>query len=126
MKLLLDTHVLVWWWNDPARLSKAAHAAIGKESNQVLISAGSCYEIDYKRDKSDELNRLPRSLEDAVLTEGFEWLAITPRHATEAACLPRHHRDPWDRLLVGQARIERAVLVTADSWISAYGVQTLW
>jgi PIN domain nuclease of toxin-antitoxin system len=126
VRLLLDTHALVWWLNDPAKLSARAAAAVSEPGNEILVSAVSCYEIELKRLRSEELQRVPESLEQAVQDEGFTWLSVGPRHMVEAGRLPLLHRDPWDRILVAQTKIERATLVTMDSWLAPYGVRTLW
>lgn len=126
MKLLLDTHAIVWWLSSPQVLSRVAFAAIGDEANEVLVSAACGYEIEIKRDRDETLRRVPEQLHETVIAQGFIWLPISAEHAVTAARLPLHHRDPWDRILVAQATEQDAVLVTCDGRISAYDVSTLW
>lgn len=126
MKLLLDTHAIVWWLSRPEALSRVALAAIADRSNTVLVSAASAYEIEIKRSRDATLARIPETLQDAVLTVGFTWLAIDAAHGIAAAKLPLHHRDPWDRILVAQAAAEDARLVTCDRQLSAYDATILW
>lgn len=126
MKLLLDTHTLVWWLVFPERLSPKAHAAISNGDNRVLVSAVSGYEIEFKRSRDSVLSAVPWDLEKAVVNEKFEWLALDARHTIQAGRLPPHHRDPWDRTIVAQGLMEDAALVSSDGWFAAYGVRTIW
>jgi PIN domain nuclease of toxin-antitoxin system len=124
--LLLDTHAIVWWLCSPQALSREAFAAISDKDNEVLVSAACGYEIEIKRDRDDTLRRVPEGLHDAVVKQGFLWLPIGADQAIDAARLPLHHRDPWDRILVAQADDQDAALVTCDARIGVYGVPTLW
>ncbi len=121
MRLLLDTHVLIWWDEDKP-LSAEADAAI-REAAQVYVSAVSGWEIAIKT----SLGRLRprRTVEDAVFESGFEALPIRLFHAAEVATLPWHHRDPFDRLLVAQALTERLTLVSRDDVFREYGIKLL-
>ena len=123
MKLLLDTHVLLWWTAGADRLATPAADAIRDPGNAALVSAASVWEIEIKRAKG--LLTTPDDLLDQVAASDFDLLAIDARHATAAARLPAHHRDPFDRLLVAQAVAEGAALVTADRALAAYGVPIL-
>lgn len=100
MKLLLDTHAVIWWLARPEALSRVALEAIGDRSSIVLVSAASAYEIEIKRHRDATLATSPEALYDAVVATGFTWLPIGALHASAAAQLPLHHRDPWDRILV--------------------------
>lgn len=126
MRLLLDTHAFVWTMTNRALLSSRARTAIADNDNDLLVSAVTAYEVDYKRGSSPDLARLPFDLDLARRTLRFDWLALSQSHATAAARLPRHHRDPWDRMLVAQAMAEEAVLVTVDERVRRYGVPVLW
>jgi PIN domain nuclease of toxin-antitoxin system len=126
VRLLLDTHTIVWWLCAPEVLSRWAFAAIGERDNEVLVSAACGYEIEIKRDRDEMLRRVPERLYETVLAQGFTWLPIGADHAISAALLPMHHRDPWDRILIAQAMDQVATLVTRDVRISAYDVSTLW
>ena len=120
-RLLLDTHALLWWLADDARLGRSARRAIA--DNETFASAVSGWEIAIKR----ALGKLqaPGDLEGHVEAEGFKPLPITFRHTERLDALPRLHDDPFDRLLVAQARTEGLVLVTNDARIRRYDVQTL-
>lgn len=122
MNLLLDTHALLWWLADE-ELSAPARAAIADPDRLVAVSAATVWEISIKR----QLGKLeaPNDLLDAIAASGFEPLDITIGHADAAGALPPHHRDPFDRMLVAQARAEGLAIVTRDPAIEAYGVDTL-
>jgi PIN domain nuclease of toxin-antitoxin system len=126
MRLLLDTHVLVWAASAPRRLSERARDAIQDATNERLVSVLSIYEVLYKREASPDLSALPEDLRELTDPLLFSWLEVTDRHAETAARLPRLHRDPWDRIIVAQALNERLTLVTADDALSAYGAPILW
>jgi PIN domain nuclease of toxin-antitoxin system len=121
--LLLDAHALLWWLGDNAELGSQARAAIADPLNDVLVSAAIVWEIEIKR----ALGKLeaPDGLVDALEPAGLGSLPITLRDAENAARLPDHHRDPFDRMLVAQAQRLEAVLVTRDDVFSAYGVDAL-
>lgn len=126
MKVLIDTHVLIWWLTDPDRLSTHAFELIDDPANTVLVSAVSGYEIELKRPQDAVLQRLPPDLEEALRSEGFEWLAPSAGDMIAAGRLPRHHRDPWDRILVAQALRASLPVVTADRSFRDYDAPVLW
>ncbi len=124
MRLLLDTHVLLWWLIDTPELSKAARDAITRPDALVHVSAASVWEAGIKA----ALGRLDLNgvdLADEIEPNGFTELAISARHAAHAAALPRHHDDPFDRLLVAQADLDDLTLVTADTPLKRYDVDLL-
>lgn len=123
MNLLLDTHALLWWLTDDARLSPAARAAVVKGSNVVVVSAASAWEIAIKaaRGRLDA----PGDLSDAIARYRFRPLAVTIGHALAAGELPPHHRDPFDRMLIAQAIVEGLTVVTRDPDFEAYGISLL-
>lgn len=123
MRVLLDTPALLWWLADDPRLGPAARAQIADGETQVLVSAASAWEIEIKR----ALGKLqaPLELAGALARNGFEPLAIGVEHAILAGRLPPHHGDPFDRILIAQARSEHCVIVTKDAAFQAYGVATL-
>jgi PIN domain nuclease of toxin-antitoxin system len=123
-RLLADTHALLWWLSDDPALSGAAREAIADPSNDVLVSAASIWEIAIK----GSLGKLtvPDDLPATISAEGFEWLPVRPEHAWEVRSLPLHHRDPFDRILVAQARVERLPIVTGDPRFGAYAVDVRW
>lgn len=122
MRLLLDTHVVLWWLGDDKRLSPAARDEI-VIAEEVRVSAATVWEIAIKR----ALGRLdvPDDYLEHVERTRFRPLAIGFEHAEAAGALPRHHDDPFDRMLVAQARVERLTLVTADRRLAEYGVAVL-
>ena len=124
-RLLLDTNVAVWLLlGNRERVSRTAVEALEDERNRVAVSAASVWEIAIKR----SLGKL--TIADgwaATLTRlGFDPMPVTALHAEAVERLPWHHRDPFDRLLVAQASVERCALVSADRRLSAYGVDVLW
>ncbi len=124
MRLLLDTHAFLWATADPGRLGAAAQAALRAPENTIVVSAATVWEIAIKR----ALGRLEFPLEelDAILARaGFELLPIGAGHAIAAGGLPRHHGDPFDRMLIAQARLEGLTLVSEDAAVAAYGVPLL-
>ena len=122
-RLLLDTHAFLWWRGDPARLGAKVRDRIAK-ADVVFVSAASAWEAAIKV----SLGRLelPDTMEAGVLASGFEKLLITFSHAEHAAALPHHHKDPFDRMLVAQARAEGLTLVTHDRLLEPYEVEILW
>ncbi len=122
-RLLLDTHVFLWWLADAPQLGEPARAAIGDERNEVFVSAVSGWEIAIKR-AAGKL-RAPDDLDALVEDSGFSHLPITFFHGEQAGALPPHHRDPFDRMLIAQAQAEGLVIVTRDLFIPLYGVRTL-
>lgn len=123
MRLLLDTHVLLWWFNEPEVLSAEAVEAITDEANVVYVSAATIWEAGIKQ----ALGKL-RGADDLVgrvRDQRLDELPVELAHAATAAALPPHHADPFDRMLVGQARCEGLTLVTRDSRLAVYGVPLL-
>ncbi len=121
MRLLLDTHALLW--AAEGRLATAARRAIEETAEEVLVSSATVWEIEIKR----ALGRIraPEGVAELVDESGFERLAIGFEHAREAGRLPPHHGDPFDRVLVAQARVERLTLATGDERIRRYDVPVL-
>lgn len=123
MDLLLDTHVFIWWDSRDQRLSRPAREAIEDFGNRAIVSAASIWEISIKRTTGklkfhhDTLAALDRN--------GFESLNITPAHAEAAGSLPLYHSDPFDRVLIAQAKQKGLVLVTQDRHLIPYGVPIL-
>lgn len=120
MNLLLDTHVLIWSFTDDRSLAPAARDAIIDPDNLVFASAASVWEIAIKR--SIGKLRAPDDVNSQIEAHRFEPLAMTAGHAWTAGNLPRHHPDPFDRMLIGQALEENLTLVTRDAAFDAYGV----
>ncbi len=118
MRIILDTHVLLWSLLAPKRLSARERELI--DDGEVLVSAATMWEIGIKS-AIGRLDCNPRQILDAIQPAGFEPLPITGLHAVTAAALPRLHADPFDRMLVAQAQVESALLVTRDTALRAYG-----
>ncbi len=118
MDLLLDTHVLLWWLADDAQLTDKACELIAAPENMVFVSVASAWEIAIKQ----TLGKLTigGDLEAVVIEEGFTTLPISFKHATETHSLPPIHSDPFDRMLVAQARVEALHLLTADRRVLKY------
>lgn len=123
MRLLLDTHAVLWAVAAPDRLSSAAREAIVDAENVVLVSAVSQWEVSIKRALGKLTFEGP--LASHLIANDFSALPITLEHADAVAGLPPHHRDPFDRMLVAQAQTEAAMLVTRDPAMSMYDVSTL-
>ena len=123
-RLLLDTHTVLWWLADDPALSPTAREAIADPTNEPLVSAASLWEIAIKR----ALGKLtaPDDLPDRITEQGLGWLAVEPGHAWQVRDLPAHHRDPFDRILIAQALIERLPVLTIDARFSDYEIQVRW
>ncbi len=122
--LLLDSHALLWWEADDARLSERAREQIELEESVVFFSAVSLWELAIKQALGRL--RLPDTLSSRLVEEGFQEVPVTAAHGLLAGGLPRHHSDPFDRMLVAQARSEGLTIITADTRIAAYDVPVLW
>jgi PIN domain nuclease of toxin-antitoxin system len=123
VRVLLDTHVALWWLNDPDRLREATVEVIEDGENEAMLSAASVWEAGIKQ----TIGKLdtPRPLSESARKRGLVELPISWMHADRAAQLPRLHADPFDRLLVAQALVEDLVLVTRDPLIQQYDVATM-
>ena len=121
MKLLLDTHLLLWAAGDPDRLSAAARALIGAPENELWFSAASVWEIAIKRGLGREDFQVnPRLLRRGLLDNGYRELPVGSEHAVAIDSLPPLHKDPFDRLLVAQATVAGITLLTADASVAQY------
>ncbi len=123
MRLLLDTHVFLWWASNDPELGDEAREAIASAESFVAVSAAVAWEMGIKR----ALRKLdaPPDLGRQIERHNFAELPITINHAVRAAALPPHHRDPFDRMLVSQAQLEGLTIVTRDPKIKQYDVATL-
>ena len=121
MKLLLDTHLLLWAAGQPARLSKQGRRLLSDPANELLFSAASLWEIAIKRNLGRaDFKVEPRLLRRGLLDNGYRELAITSAHVLELDALPAHHKDPFDRILVAQALSEGITLLTVDPIVAKY------
>lgn len=125
MKLLLDSHAVYWWMTGSVRLSETAGELIVDHANTLLVSAVSIYEIEFKAGRR-RLNLPPQELRAALRRNAVEELAVTHDHAEYAAHLDWGHRDPWDRLLAAQARLENCVLVSIDEVFDGIDINRRW
>jgi PIN domain nuclease of toxin-antitoxin system len=123
MRLLLDTHVLLWWLDEPAVLSETARVEIANPRNVVYVSAASIQEIMIKQAK--KLLACPEPLLPLLEVNKFTHLPVTLDHALALAALPLHHKDPFDRQLVAQCRCEQLTLVTRDETLMKYDVPVI-
>ncbi|HEX5269641.1 MAG TPA: type II toxin-antitoxin system VapC family toxin [Gemmataceae bacterium] len=127
MKLVLDTHAFIWWDSDPTQLSPAALAAISDPANEVWLSVVSAWEMVTKAQLGKLTLRVP--LADIVSHQqanGLHILPVSLSHVLAVEGLPPIHKDPFDRLLVAQANVEAAELVSADHAVRQYPVRILW
>lgn len=129
MRLLLDTHTLLWWIDlKLGTLSGPARDAITQATGPVLVSSVSAFEIATKHaiGKLDGVEPLLAGFEQKLANERFEPLPVEIRHAVAVGGLPLHHRDPFDRLLIAQALVEDLTVVSIDDKFDRYGVRRLW
>ena len=127
MKLLLDTHIFIWWADQPEKLSPVALSALEDETNELLLSVASVWEMQIKI----QLGKLKLSLPLKELVNNQQEandltvLPVTLAHVSTLDALPFHHKDPFDRLLIAQGIEEALTIVTADSQFSSYSVKLL-
>lgn len=124
MRLLIDSHSLLWWFEGSSALAVTARNAIADPANDVLISIAALWELAIKQ-ASGKLT-LPADLETMVVGEGFSVLSITFVHLRRFGILPALHRDPFDRMMIAQALAEGIPIATGDRVFAAYGVQVVW
>ena len=125
MRLLLDSHAVYWWMAGSERLSRTARELILDTDNELMVSAVSIYEIELKA-KRGRVDLPPQELRAALRRNAVRDLDVTHEHAEYAACLDWDHRDPWDRLLAAQARLESCALVSTDEVFDGIGVDRHW
>jgi PIN domain nuclease of toxin-antitoxin system len=128
VKLLLDTHAILWWLLGDARLSAEARTAIDDAGGPVLISSVSAMEVStkYRIGKLPEAAAIAGQFTEKIVEHGFEPLALSLAHGDLAGMLDIPHRDPFDRLLIAQAQIEQAIFVSNESLFDRFGVRRLW
>lgn len=127
MRVLLDTHVLLWWFKNDSRISSRAASSLSDQKNTILISAAAAWEIAIKvRLGKMEVGPLVPDLNRYLQEEGFLELPVNIMHAMRVGSLPLHHRDPFDRLLIAQAQVENIPIMTADAGFDRYDVTVIW
>ena len=128
MRLLLDTHALIWWLLDDRALSRPAYAAIEDQGNEVVVSAISGLEVTTKHrlGKLPQAERLARRFEAEIADAGFVSLPVSATHAAFAGALAIPHKDPFDRLLIAQSMLESLPLISNEEMFEGFGVSRLW
>ena len=128
MRLLLDTHALLWWLFDDPQLSETAREAIRKPDTEVFVSSASAWEIStkYRLGELPEAEEAAHNLPALLQRARFEALPISVEHALTAGMPDGHQRDPFDRMLIAQAKLERMPVVTRDLEFKQYGVRVIW
>lgn len=127
VNLVVDTHVLWWWFTSNSKLSSAARNALTETGNAVYVSAAVAWELAIKTTSGKlDAHAILADFPALLLQRGFRRLAISTDHALRAGQLPLHHRDPFDRMLVAQAHALNFPIVSADAIFDRYGVQRIW
>jgi PIN domain nuclease of toxin-antitoxin system len=128
VKLLLDAHVLIWWFAGDARLPPVTRQLIDRSEAEPYVSAATAWELatKYRLGKLQEAGPLVEGFFDLLDRYGFKQLSVTAEHGHRAGLLPGDHKDPFDRMLAAQALIEDMGLVTADPLLAAFGARVVW
>jgi len=128
MRLLIDTHALIWWWDEDRKLSPTAQGELTDRRNVVFVSAASGWEMATKVRAGRLPSMAPRiaHFDQSVRGDGFEHLDVRYDHGVKGGLLPGVHRDPFDRLLAAQALIDGLTVVTCDRQLAAFGCKVLW
>lgn len=128
MRLLLDSHTLLWWWREDAKLSASARIGIADSGSEIWVSAATGWEIATKvrLGKLDSMTEPVRQFQSLLAADGFRVMSVTLDQALHAGSYTMTHRDPFDRMLAAQAELEGLTLVTRDSAFADFPVQTLW
>lgn len=128
MRLLLDTHTLLWWLAEDSSLTASARRSIAHKNNSVLVSAASAWEIATKVrfGRLEVAAELTRDFAGCLAQEEFEGLPVSIEHGIRAGSLPGSHKDPFDRMLIAQAQAENLAIVSNESVFDGYGVRRVW
>jgi len=128
MRALLDTHALLWWWSNDDRLAGVASQVIADEANEIFVSAASVWEIATKHriGKLPEAGRVLPGIGGHIARSRFSEFPISLAHAELAGNMQGDHRDPFDRMLIAQARLEALSLISNDRLFAAFGVRLIW
>lgn len=128
LRVLLDSHTLLWWILDHPALTPAAREAISGTDNTVLVSAASAWElaIKFRAGRLPEAAELISNFSIEVDREGFQLLPITAEHGIRAGLLPGPHKDPFDRMLIAQSQSENTPIISNETIFESYGVRRLW
>ncbi len=128
MRLLLDTHVLLWWLFDDPKLLENARTYISNPHNEILVSSASAWEIatKFRLGKLPEAVEVAQHLPELIRKARMKALSITIEHALLADAFETHHRDPFDRMLAAQSQIENIPLISIDPIFAQFGIEVLW
>ena len=128
MRLLLDTPAFLWWYEGSSRMSLPARQAVDDDSNEVLVSAATAWEITTKHrlGKLPDADSIASNIPGAIAAQGFEESPITVEEAARAGALPGPHRDPFDRMLIAQALSRNLILISNDAAFDRYPIHRLW
>jgi len=128
MRLLLDTHALIWWWTDAPQLSVGARRVLSAGDNQIFVSAACIWEIStkWRIGKLREIDDPASQYAPLMAKNGFVGLALTEEHAMKAGLLPGNHRDPFDRMIAAQALVEGLTVVSRDPAVASFGCDVIW
>ena len=128
MRLLLDTHALLWWLFDDPKLTEQSRQLISDRGNEILVSSASGWEICTKHriGKLPAASELVRDVTAWVRRAAFVELPVTIRHAQQAGCWPQPHRDPFDRMLAAQSALEGVPLISRDRALKGFGIELIW
>jgi PIN domain nuclease of toxin-antitoxin system len=128
VNVLLDTHVLLWYYLDDPELSSQARATIQDPANAIFVSAASHWEIAIKVSIKKYTLHIPFAtfVQEAIFDNGFRQLPVEPQHSSASIGLPFHHRDPFDRFIIAQAIVESMPIISNDSIIDSYPVKPIW
>ena len=128
MRLLIDTHTLIWAVDDPTKLSLAATTTLQNPGNDLLLSAATVWELAIKISQGKLILKLPyrQWMDKAIADLKLDLLPITVEYAERLGSLPTHHKDPFDRLMIAQALVENVPVVGADATFDAYGISRIW
>jgi len=128
MRLLLDTHALLWWLFDDPKLPGTPRGLVADPDNTIMVSSASAWEIctKHRLGKLPAATELARDVEGWVLRAGFTELPVTIRHAQKAGAWPQPHRDPFDRMLAAQSVLEELPIVSRDQTLESFGARLIW
>ncbi|MBO1051921.1 MAG: type II toxin-antitoxin system VapC family toxin [Dolichospermum sp. DET73] len=128
MRILIDTHVFIWWTSDSQKLSLTVYNLLTSPKTQVILSVVSIWEMQIKLSlgKLELKTALPELVEDEVKQNRIELLPLDLSHIYALSNLPNYHRDPFDRLLIAQAKSEELVIISIDEKFDGYDIERLW
>ncbi|MGN6375257.1 MAG: type II toxin-antitoxin system VapC family toxin [Sphingomonas sp.] len=128
MRLLLDTHAVLFWWGASSKLGRRAYEVIADPDNRVHVSAASAWEVatKFRIGKLDDIGDPVTTYPRLMAANGFETLDVTTQHGLRAGTLDGAHRDPFDRLIAAQALMEDLTVVSRDPEIAAFGCEVIW